>query len=170
MSNSALSELNSKPTGNRAPEAGNAYRLQRVVQLALLTAVVCWCGTWHKHPAAADRRHAVAPAGDLQLKIDPNRAPWWQLAHLRGIGRVRAKRIVSYRQIACQQPAFLSPERLDTGLLRPELVGPQAPLAEQPLAEQQVPQLPALSPSAQLHDLPRVGRQPADGPLPAPPL
>lgn len=47
-------------------------------------------------------RTSGAAAGDrvaeLEQRIDPNTAPWWELAQLPGIGEITAKRIVAHRQ------------------------------------------------------------------------
>ena len=36
--------------------------------------------------------------GDVGGRIDPNVAPWWELSHLPGIGEIKAKGIVEYRE------------------------------------------------------------------------
>jgi len=61
-------------------------------------------------------RASDSPAGDrvgeLEQRIDPNVAPWWELAQLPRIGEITAKRIVAYRQ-SIGPIAFRSAEDLD---------------------------------------------------------
>jgi DNA uptake protein ComE-like DNA-binding protein len=44
-------------------------------------------------------------AFELQKRLDPNLAPWWELAQLPGIGPVTAQRIIAHRETA-PPPAF----------------------------------------------------------------
>jgi hypothetical protein len=70
-------------------------------------------------------RHAAL----VRSTIDPNQAPWWELAALPGIGPTKAKRIVRYRE---GQPdsarAFLQPNDLArVHGIGPKTVGGAAP-------------------------------------------
>jgi len=61
---------------------------------------------------------------DVEIKINPNTATWWELAELPGIGEVKGRAIVAYREQfrrealadnprADPPPAFTKPEDLD---------------------------------------------------------
>jgi len=63
--------------------------------LFALMVLVCGIGAW-RLPAILDQPHSsVLIAGS---RIDPNSAPWYELASLPQLGRVLAKRIVTYRE------------------------------------------------------------------------
>lgn len=57
----------------------------------------------------------------LQSAIDPNTAPWWELAVLPRVGEVTAKRIVAHREAASaapgpkteREPVFTAPADLE---------------------------------------------------------
>jgi DNA uptake protein ComE-like DNA-binding protein len=46
------------------------------------------------------------PRAVIQSRVDPNRAPWYELALLPRIGETMAKRIVTYREASSTPPAF----------------------------------------------------------------
>jgi len=61
---------------------------------------------------------------DVQIRINPNTATWWELCELPGIGEVKARAIVAFREEfraearrenprAALPPAFQTPEDLD---------------------------------------------------------
>lgn len=68
---------------------------------------------------------AMAPSREeVTLRIDPNVATWWELAELPGIGEIKARAIIAYREQfrsdalnddpdAVPPPAFTSAEDLD---------------------------------------------------------
>ena len=51
---------------------------------------------------------APPPAADLQEKIDPNAAPWWELTVLPGVGETLARRIVEHRELMLASPSGIS--------------------------------------------------------------
>lgn len=57
---------------------------------------------------------------DVRVSVDPNAAPWWELTILPGIGEVRAKEIVSFREsealrrgLEPGEPVFRAPTDLE---------------------------------------------------------
>ena len=64
-------------------------------------------------PVRAPRLQIGDRAAEREQRINPNVAPWWELAQLPGLGEKTAKRIVAHRQsvgpIAFRQLADLDP-------------------------------------------------------------
>ncbi|UCE61428.1 MAG: helix-hairpin-helix domain-containing protein [Phycisphaerales bacterium] len=44
------------------------------------------------------------PFPEIQTRVDPNTAPWWELSILPGIGETIARRIVRFREAAVSSP------------------------------------------------------------------
>ena len=98
--------------------------------IALLLAPVAVAGAWWcragldvSDPPSRGPRSALVQSG-----IDPNAAPWWELAALPAIGEVTAKQIVAFREAArvtasapAAGPVFTCPADLD----RVPGIGPQ---------------------------------------------
>jgi competence protein ComEA len=61
----------------------------------LLIGLISWRGLRVGVSGPDESTPSTEPLAD---RIDPNRAPWWELAQLPGIGEVTAKAIVDYRQ------------------------------------------------------------------------
>lgn len=58
-------------------------------------------------------------------RLDPNAAPWWELAQLPGIGEVTAKAIVTHRQTAGASPGSRPVYRTVDNLQAVKGIGPK---------------------------------------------
>jgi hypothetical protein len=85
-----------------------------VVAAVLLALIATWAGA-----RSLDRFDARTPLPQIDSKIDVNRAPWWELTLLPGIGEGKAKALVEFRAVQRakngwdeDQSVFRSPEDL----------------------------------------------------------
>lgn len=85
--------------------SGQGRRTDPVAAILLLLAVPTSWSAW---------RVSTSPAAPLELpairtSVNPNFAPWWELAALPGIGEGKARQIVAYREAhAHRLPVFLT--------------------------------------------------------------
>jgi len=85
-----------------------------VVAVVLLALIAIWASA-----RSPDRFDAQTPLPQINSTIDVNRAPWWELTLLPGIGEGKAKAVVEFREVQRanngwdeDQPVFRSPEDL----------------------------------------------------------
>ncbi len=78
--------------------------------LCLLTLIV---GPFYPRSVTAGGSTDATSASTLATGIDPNKARWYEIAQLPGLGETVAKRWVTHRQSrGSQQPAFARPSDL----------------------------------------------------------
>lgn len=69
-----------------------------VLSLAFLASAISTLHTAESPDSSgADRVLPTGRAAELRMRIDPNVAPWWELAQLPGLGRKTAQAIVALR-------------------------------------------------------------------------
>ncbi|UCF33275.1 MAG: helix-hairpin-helix domain-containing protein [Phycisphaerales bacterium] len=85
-----------------------------VVAIVLLALIGIWAGA-----RSLDQFDAQTPLPQIDSTIDVNRAPWWELTLLPGIGEGKAKALVEFREVQRvnngwdeDKPVFRSPEDL----------------------------------------------------------
>jgi hypothetical protein len=85
-----------------------------VVAVVLLALMAIWAGA-----RSLDRFAAQTPLPQINSTIDVNRAPWWELTLLPGIGEEKARAVVEFREVQRanhgwdeDQPVFRSPDDL----------------------------------------------------------
>ncbi|MBI4717607.1 MAG: helix-hairpin-helix domain-containing protein [Planctomycetes bacterium] len=69
-----------------------------VVDRAGTLLLLIWGAVSIAWSAAPPQTHPQAPPAPARHTVDPNLAPWWELATLPRIGRASALRIIEYRE------------------------------------------------------------------------
>lgn len=102
-------------------DPGPTHLAARVVLITCLLAAGLWGA---RHPAYDPD---AAPAADLAARVDPNTAPWWELAALPRLGRVKAERIIEHRQRR-GRPFICARDLLEVSGIGPKTVAELEPL------------------------------------------
>lgn len=85
-------------------------RLDPVRTALLVLAVPLAIAAWRAYTTAPP----PDPLPDVQIKLDPNTAPWWELTLLPELGESTARAIVAYREAhADRAPVFRTPADLE---------------------------------------------------------
>lgn len=87
------------------------HQHRRDALIAVLTAfAICCAFLWERRPSGAGGgRDPAAVAGTVRIGVDPNHAPWFEIALLPRIGERLAKRVVAYRRAEEARPGGRRP-------------------------------------------------------------
>ena len=78
--------------------------------ILLLLAIPMGISVWR----VSTTHGALVEPPAIRTMVNPNLAPWWELAALPGIGETKARQIVAYREThADRSPVFLTPADLE---------------------------------------------------------